>query len=579
MKYKRSGVTMSMPTSKLNCLHGEWFVNGTSYNSYTGYLSAKDILELATVPSFGKGDKHTSVAQNIQPYKYPVVKWQRPEYPDKITDIAQTYSDLTVDNIMPNPVILCQNTDTRGTTCFIKPSAITITSGSSTVIIPDMKELEIKYPSGIADEDKPLWILDGQHRIKGMMHTSKITGGQDRSDEKIPFILLSGTEYQPRMLAEIFTHVTSGATAMDAVHKSWMHYSFKIKPYDELDKRQGLECATNLCVETDFPDTIATGGVIANIFENRIQYNPKDDSFNGYNAFYYTCESLGNQLTTDYYSLGGTLPAIELAQQINAAVRALEKSDSHHKGKLDGSVLFGSKSHEKGTGGRRVARAYISGILRYLRNTNSTGFSSVEEWHDYLTDAVREFDHADWRLDFVVDKSGGTGNKSLELCSDIFEIYLSATKANQPGTRNSSGVLVSAIRIEDYLQGTGGQFMVERLHWDYTKDRKIENKTHKAIGVNLDCSLKSTNFSLSGLTAFRITSNSPNVYIERVLDAEKAVQVELPSGMHNKKKAVTYEADIELTRAAPGKTGQFVIYVITKAYGGIEYQTQIRLDA
>ena len=133
-----------MPKVSLNCLHGEWLVNGTNYNSYTGYLSAKDILKLATVPSFDKGDKHTSVAQNIQPYKYPVVKWQRPEYPDKITSIAHTYSDLASDNIMPNPVILCQNTDTRGTTCFVKPNDITITSGGSISVIPDMKKLEIK---------------------------------------------------------------------------------------------------------------------------------------------------------------------------------------------------------------------------------------------------------------------------------------------------------------------------------------------------------------------------------------------------------------------------------------------------
>ena len=568
-----------MAIVNLNCLHGEWLVNGTNYNSYTGYLSAKDILALATVPSFGKGDKHTSVAQNIQPYKYPVVKWQRPEYPDKITNIARTYSDLTSDNIMPNPVILCQNTDTRGTSSFVRPSDITITSGGSISVISNMKELEIEFPANVIDQDKPLWILDGQHRIKGMMHTSKIAGGQDRSDEKIPYILLSGDEYQPRMLAEIFTHVTSGATAMDSVHKSWMHYSFQIKPYDDLDKRQGLECATNLCVETDFLDVRNSGGLIANVFENRIQYNPKDEDFTGYNAFYYTCETLGSQITSDYYSSGGALPPKELAQQINAAVRALEKSDSYHKNKLDGSVLFGSKSHEKGTGGRRVARAFLSGVLRYLKNTNPSGYPSVEDWYDFLVDDVREFDHADWRLDFVVDKSGGTGNKSLELCSDIFEIYLSATKADQPGTRNPLGVLVSAIRIEDYLQGAGGQFMVERLHWDYTKNKKIENRSYPAIGVGLDCSLKSTNFSLSGLTAFRITSTTPNVYIERVLDAEKAVQVELPAGMFNKKKAVTYEAGRELIRAAPGKPGQFVIYVVTKAYGGIEYQTQIRLDA
>jgi len=566
-------------TTLMNCLHGKWTVNGTDYNSYTGYMSAKDILDLATVPSFDKGDKHTSVAQNIQPYRYPVVKWQRPEYPDKISNIAQTYSDASTDNIMPNPVILCQNTDTRGNTCFIKSRDITVSIGGSVQVIPDLKELEIEFPANVNDTDKPLWILDGQHRIKGMMQTSKIAGGQDRSDEKIPYILLSGNEYQPRMLAEIFTHVTSGATAMDAVHKSWMHYSFQIKPYDVLDKRQGLQCATILCVESDFPDIKAPGGLISNVLENRIQYNPKDDFFNGYNAFYYTCETLGSQITSEYYSSGGTLAPGELAQQINAAIRAFERADSYHKSKKDGSVLFGSKSHEKGTGGRRVARAYLSGVLRYLRDTNAMGFQSVEGWYNHLTDSVREFDQADWRLDFVVDKSGGTGNKSLELCSDIFAIYLSATAADQPGTRNSAGVLVSAIRIEDYLQGAGGQFKVERLHWDYVKGRKIENKSHPAIGVDLDCSLKSTNFSLSGLTAFRITSTTPNVYIERVLDAEKAVQVELPSGMFNKKKAVTYEAGKELKRAAPGKTNQFVIYVITKAYGGIEYQTQIRLDA
>ena len=317
------------------------------------------------------------------------------------------------------------------------------------------------------------------------------------------------------MLAEIFTHVTSGATAMDAVHKSWMHYSFKIKPYDTPDKREGLKCATNLCVETDFPDARAAGGVISNVFENRVQYNPKDETFSGYKSFYYTCEALGNQLTTEYFSSGGTLSAKELAQQINAAVRALEQSDSHHKNKLDGSVLFGSKSHEKGTGGRRVARAYISGVLRYLKNTNNNGFPSVDEWHEHLTDPVRKFDHADWRLDFVVDKSGGTGNKSLELCSDIFEIYLSATTANQPGTRDSKGVLISAIKIEDYLQGAGGQFMVERVHWDYVNDKKIENKAHIAIGVESRLFSKKYKFQLIWIDSLPNYLNNPKfVYRE-----------------------------------------------------------------
>lgn len=567
----------------LVCLYGEWLINGKIFRYLQGSLPAKTILKLADVPAFGKKDNHQDVAQNIPPYKDPVIKWQRPEMPDKIKDIAELYANKApgVMNPMPNPIILCDNTDTRDLAGYkIDVKAFKHTVGDVEKTVEEIRNVKILYPDN-KPKGKPLWILDGQHRTKGMNETknwkdSEGKKGLDRSSEKIPFILLYGDEYKPGLLAKIFTHVTSKASAMSAVHKAWMHYSFGIEPYHTVSKQQSMECVTYLTVKDKFPDKDDPSGDISNIFRDKIQYNPIDEEFSGVDAYYFDCESLANVISKEYYSIKnpGKLTTEDLAKQINAAVSAFRKIDAWGKNKQDGSILHGTESSKSSTGGRRLATAFVCGVLRYLKSDNKTGFDGVQSWSNHLSDNVRRFHAADWRLDWIGDMSGADGNKSFDIAKEIFHIYLKSDEDNQPGGKENP------IKIINYLRGFGGKFKVERVQWNYKSNSPKINASNPATGATFSAQANGVeSFSMNKRPAFVIYCTTPNVYIDRVVDAEVALSQPIPIGKHNKKAAIKYMCKDELERETPGVKNKCSFFVVLKSYGGQQFNMTLEFES
>ena len=84
-------------------------INTVEFPLYMGYLSSKEILEIAKVPSFATDKTNVGIARGIPPHEDPVVDWQRPVIPDKISDISKIYSSTSENNLMPNPVIISVN--------------------------------------------------------------------------------------------------------------------------------------------------------------------------------------------------------------------------------------------------------------------------------------------------------------------------------------------------------------------------------------------------------------------------------------------------------------------------------------
>jgi len=385
-------------------LHNSVNLNGTIYDLYMGYLSANDILKVTMVPSFDPGKSNAEIAQGVPPHKDPVVDWQRPiDSKDisatklsKVSSIAKIYSDSKKQNLMPNPIIISINPLLKADNDVkVEPKMVTESDGLSQV--KGLFKLEFTYveedkKNGVKSK-KPLWLLDGQHRTVGMQKTTDwvAKGGVDRSNDKIPFILLHGDTYKPSQLAEIFTHVTSGATAMDEIHKEWMHYAFKLPTYDNDDMYAGMNATTELCIQSKFGAS-GSGGEIENPFYDRIQFNPSPSKAQGFYAFKFTSKSMAGWFGNIYYK-GNTKPLmpIELAEQIANSVRSFYELDNHRDGKKGGSRLFDNGSQTL-TGA--LAEPWIKACLTYLRLDCHSGMT-FDGWKEHLSDAHRQFQGSD----------------------------------------------------------------------------------------------------------------------------------------------------------------------------------------
>src|SRR6202008_2749268 len=130
---------------------------------YSGFLPAEKLIQIAEVPSFDVNKPHHRIADDV--IKPPIDEWQRPEDLPKINVIKEIYGDTTKDNLMANPVLLgtaIQNLNHPKITITINQKTIRTSSGE-VIPIPNYFEVDIYYEP---TNRKPIWILDGQHRIK-----------------------------------------------------------------------------------------------------------------------------------------------------------------------------------------------------------------------------------------------------------------------------------------------------------------------------------------------------------------------------------------------------------------------------
>ena len=149
---------------KVNVLKAEVSINSSIFPLYTGFLSSEKLKKVANVPNFDKNKPHNKIAADVN--VLPVDEWQRPEIPLKIQGITKVYSDSTHDNLMANPVLIgaVQHKFAAGNNVSVLQKTVTASNGEI-ISIPEMFELTININE---DHDRPLWILDGQHRLSGL---------------------------------------------------------------------------------------------------------------------------------------------------------------------------------------------------------------------------------------------------------------------------------------------------------------------------------------------------------------------------------------------------------------------------
>lgn len=200
---------------RTDCFEKQIISGGNCYPIFVGFMSAEDILKIAKVPSFEHSTKNEAIATHV--LTPPVKEWQRPLDTFRRDRIASVFDNTG--EFMPNPVLLSENVLENISTINILPKTLVGNVTSDSWIV------EIEEPN--QNQEKPLWIIDGQHRINGLAISAQ-------KGNSIPVVLLLSkgmNYYDGPTLAKIFAQVTTAAEKLDDIHNEWLTYSFSLGKY------------------------------------------------------------------------------------------------------------------------------------------------------------------------------------------------------------------------------------------------------------------------------------------------------------------------------------------------------------
>jgi len=443
-------------------------VNGTKYTVYTGFMSSKNIAELSTVPSFPKDKGNYEIARDL--LTTPVKDWQRPADLLKVENISNLYSNTTHDNIMPNGILLGLDIESCSAAEHNDPAicnAIPMRKDCGEIkengepneeemgIIPDVFILTIENSGDL----KPLLILDGQHRIAGLSTSSQ-------RDEPVAFVLCRNN-FSATKMAEIFTHVTTEATPMKPLHKSWMQFAFSLGNYSSDARKRAGETAVRLCTE----DGIFRGKIRFNDYTN----NPSDKIRGGFNQKPLNFSGWSTVIA-DYYFIH-VAPAqwptsIRLAKAITNGIEAIRTSSlSGRYNDLEKSKIFGTNHHSL------LCEEFVKQFLKYLSGDINRLDNTPIEWQTFFEGPARSWNNSDWSLPYVLTIGQNAEDLSIsrKIASECFKALLNAP-AELMGTR-----------LHQYLKGEQGYVLIKayRSKSDGTRDfrNNVWKKEVRATGV------------------------------------------------------------------------------------------------
>lgn len=385
---------------------------GTDYPIFIAFLDAEILDKISKAPAFNDTTNYKTIADNVQ--KSPVKDWQRPLEDKRATKIASTFDGVSGE-FMPNPVLLSKNH-------IIDRDLIKIRQ---------VRDGQVQVHINDNDGSKPLWIIDGQHRIAGMSRSAQ-------KNDKIPVVLLldhNGYKYNGNTLAKIFAQVTTKAKGLNKIHHEWLTYAFHIGQYEKSNKesRKAFEVVLSLCEKTAF-----CSGSLTNPFYDQINFNEDKNQMPrpSPGGFSYWCGELQKIIKRSYYMKGGSLSPANLAEQIAMAHASLVKSVSPS---LSTSVFF-----SKSDGQSIVQDAYLTGMMQYLLNHGTP--SNVGDWDKILSKIGFSNPTLDWDFSgWFHSLSGSSEQKySKEIIENVFENIFTTIKP-----------INKTISINEYLRGDG----------------------------------------------------------------------------------------------------------------------------
>jgi hypothetical protein len=469
-----------MPTSvKIVTLQKTVTSGQKTYPLYIGFLSAEDIAKIADAPAFTHATPNREIANSI--LTPPVTQWQRPLNETRVSRIQQLFNGTG--EFMPNPVLLSESVPSHGNVSVSQRAVAGVPTG--------MYEVEVAVTD--SDQPKPLWILDGQHRINGLAKSAQ-------KGDPVPFVLLlnqSGAHYSGPDLAKIFAQVTTTAEQLDDLHDEWLTFAFNLRSYgppnpNEQRHRDSMTTVAHLCRWPQIPG----GGNKANPFFDHIQFNhykPRTTPDPG--GFSYSCLELKDLIYTSYYSqppVGGQhLSPSELAGQFLLFHDALRQVVLPPQNE---SVFFGDANH----GQRIMQDAVITGCMAHLLQ-----HGIPVSWAGLLNQL--NFSQTAWDFSsWTVSLSGANVSSSKKVATRVF-VEAFRNMALQPGTNN----------LGDYLQGDKAKVVFQA--YSLKPNGRIDPSTLKEFSVD-GGSVKTEN--IAPRTHVKLKGMSSNVAMLRISDRQ-----------------------------------------------------------
>ena len=401
---------------ELTCQRFEIKNNGETYPFFLGALDAKQLKRVSDAPSFHYDTPNRFIANEV--LTPPTEHWQRPLQEAKVKAIARRF-DMPQE-IMPNPVLLAVNPSKR-ITVREQVDAHGHRTGLFTISIPS---------SVNDDEQKPLWIIDGQHRVMGLAET-------ETTISPLPFVLLysESNSYFPSMLARIFAQVTTEATALNPIHQAWMQFVFNLGPYEPSGPTWRAMRTTAIMCKTQ------TFSSIPNPFYDVIGFNPELQPRSVHpNGFSFDAKELQDLLKDKYFRVQGaefSLTEEQVANEVALAVHALK---GVVKRDVERSAFFGEARSEQ----TYFRDGFIAGICAYLLKNGAP-----RNWNEVLKEL--NFDQTDWDVSgWVNSTSGRAGTISKKLAFECFEEIFANGKLPE-----------NVASICEYLQGANSYLKVE----------------------------------------------------------------------------------------------------------------------
>ena len=370
----------------------------SNYPLYIAFIKACDIAAIAEAPAFDPVVHTNQIIANgaLSP---PMDNWQRPEIDTKIDAIKSLFNNTG--EFMPNAVLLGEN-------CAGHCPVI----AAPTLINGQMVSINIPLPQ--QGQKKPLWILDGQHRIKGLATSLQ-------SQNEIPVVLLlngGSANYQGSTMAKIFAQVTTSATKLDPIHNEWLAFAFNLQPFtaSSMEERSAMEVVIELCTKGLFSSNIQ------NKFQNKVQFIPNSENDVYMHNFKYSCISLKDIVKKHYHQspLNPAIPTLTpslLAREVASAFNALI---ALVRGPKEDTVFFGHSSHNQTI----VQDAFLAGVCSYLRN-----HLPPPDWQTVLRNLA--FDTTNWNFHTWVRGLGGENQKNSQTV--IEKCFLDVFKNNSLG--------------------------------------------------------------------------------------------------------------------------------------------------
>lgn len=453
-----------------------------AYPLFIGFSSARSLSQIAEAPSFSNGTSHADICTNV--LTPPVKDWQRPISSERVAQISQVYN--LPGELMPNPVLLCENTSMAG-------QMINISQAQSNGVPLDSWNVAISPSQQMTP--KPLWILDGQHRINGLANSAQ-------ADNPLPVVLLlnhGGVGYSGPVLAKIFAQVTTEATRLADLHNEWLTFAFKLGNYAMSStigdaSRKSMEAVAEMCRRPHL-----STNTTPNPFWNRIKFNDYSSANIGpaQGGFRYNCIELKELISRYYYNapspFGPHLSPVLLGDEIATAYAALFNSV---RAPHDDSVFFGDSKHEQ----RIMQDSFLAAVMTAVRQRGPG-----QNW--LLLLSALAFPTTDWNFhNWVNTLNGQAGTLSKKLATKVF---CDAFVSQQLPTANGN--------LADYLKGNDASIAIvtRQLNPNGRPTRRGE-AVHSIRGGNV----RTINLQSAGYVL--LNNLSGNIAKAEIIDAESA---------------------------------------------------------